>query len=196
MTAEALEIVSDPSAPQGGHALIRLRGLWVMPGSPSYIIEPLDEEALRVEGDGWPSGEHRPLATRIGAEGVEFSIGPEIVDAPALIPGTPVVVKIPNADLRTELRWPNLPLSPSPRRASMVMTPEQRREAAATAAASREIARMRLQARTDERVIDGIAPHAEPSAGRAPTLDQKPEAPIGEIARRFAPVEAEETRSE
>lgn len=125
MSAIGVEIVPDPAASSGGSALIRLNGVWLLPPKTTFRIEPLEDDGETAD-EGWPAGELLPRATRVTQSGIELLVGPEVVDAPALIPGTPVVLTIPAADIREELRWPSLPLSSKPRRRAAVLSSETR----------------------------------------------------------------------
>ncbi len=108
---KSLHIVADTAHPTGGHAVIRLDGIWLLPQAATFRIEPLDE-AIEVDRlSGWPKGDQEPEDVRTTSRGIELLIGPKIVDAPDLLPGTPVTVSVPAAEIEAELRWPDLPLS-------------------------------------------------------------------------------------
>ncbi len=159
MSVVKIEIVRDAASGATGEAVIRLNGLFSLPSSPVFRIDPIDEEAGLEKQDGWPSGELKARSMRLGEQGVELVIGPEVADAPPLLPGTPVAVSIPSADIRHELRWPNLPVARPVRRGAVVMSGEQRAaELAARAKAQRdELARItaeRLAAEQEDLQVD------------------------------------------
>jgi hypothetical protein len=60
-------------------------------------------------------GDLRPRGQRITRDGVDLLIGPEVVGAPALQPGTRVAIYVPSVDAHAELQWPSLPLLRAPR---------------------------------------------------------------------------------
>lgn len=124
MSLMKIEVVPDTSTPSGGHAIIRLRGIALVPPGATFRIDPIDDDAEGPQ-PGWPSGDLKPLETRQTADGVEMRVGPEVVDAPLLEPGTPVTFSVPDADISAELVWPMLPVSQGKITPSMVMTPSQ-----------------------------------------------------------------------
>jgi hypothetical protein len=132
VSAVTVEVVQDARFPHGGHAVIRLHGLWLLPPQAKFRIDPVDDALPEVAAD-WPSGERAPKETRVTSRGVEILVGPDIVDAAGLQPGTPVTVSIPSASISADLRWPNLPVSSSPRRGQVIMSASELRAEIATA---------------------------------------------------------------
>ena len=106
MSIERIEIVPDPSVPAGGYAIVRLYGLGQLPEPANFQIIPMDGQSQ----SGWPNGHLKPRHIRLAARGVEMRIGPEIVNAPGLQPGTPVSFVLPALGVRGNLRWPDLRL--------------------------------------------------------------------------------------
>ena len=157
MTRVTIEIVRDAGVQGGGKALLLLHGLAEVPKPATFRIDLIDDEAMVAPARrGWPAGDLTPLSARLGEKGVELLIGPDVVDAPLLLPGTPVAISVPAAGLRQELRWPSLPVSKVERRAAVVVSGEQRAASiAARAEAQRtELARItaaRLEAERVER---------------------------------------------
>ncbi|MBL8566784.1 MAG: hypothetical protein JNM89_13810 [Hyphomicrobiaceae bacterium] len=153
MSGVSVEVVRE------GEAVIRLDGVFEVPSRTVFVIEPLDDELAASVSPGWPAGELTPVSTRVGAKGVELLIGPEVVDAPRLLPGTPVVISVPGASVRDELRWPSLTLSKSRRRGTAVVTGEQRAaDVAARAEQQRaELARIRAARIEAEREQEAAA---------------------------------------
>ena len=113
MTIMKIEVFPDTSQPAGGHAVIRLKGIALLPPGTTFRIDPIDETLDDGEFNGWPRGDLSPLDTRQTPEGIEMRIGPDVVDAPLLEPGTPVTISVPDSHLSAELIWPDLPLSSS-----------------------------------------------------------------------------------
>lgn len=150
MSAVSVEVVRD------GEAVIRLDGIFEVPPSTVFRIEPLDEEGARA---GWPAGDLKPMSVRVGERGVELLIGADVVDAPRLLPGTPVAISVPGAALRSELRWPSLPPSKGRRRGAAVVTGEKRAaDIAARAEQQRaELARIRAARIAAEREQEAAA---------------------------------------
>jgi hypothetical protein len=132
VSAVTVEVVQDARFPHGGHAVIRLHGLWLLPPQAKFRIDPVDDALPEVAAD-WPSGERTPKETRVTSRGVEILVGPDIVDAAGLQPGTPITVSIPSASISADLRWPNLPVSSAPRRGQVIMSAAELRAEIATA---------------------------------------------------------------
>ncbi len=109
MSTLDVEVLPDSSQPSGGHAIIRLNGVTRLPLFPNFVIRPQDEAISLDDLAGWPKGDRRPLAVRDRAGGIDLYVGPDIVEAPGLVPGTPVVLTIADTELRGELHWPDLP---------------------------------------------------------------------------------------
>jgi hypothetical protein len=145
VSAVTVEVVQDARFPHGGHAVIRLHGLWLLPPQAKFRIDPVDDAVPEVAAD-WPSGERTPKETRVTSRGVEILVGPDIVDAAGLQPGTPITVSIPSASISADLRWPNLPVSSTPRRGQVIMSAAELRAEIATAERQR---REREQAAVD-----------------------------------------------
>jgi hypothetical protein len=145
VSAVTVEVVQDARFPHGGHAVIRLHGLWLLPPQAKFRIDPVDD-ALPGGTTDWPSGERVPKETRVTSRGVEILVGPDIVDAGALQPGTPVTISIPSASISADLRWPNLPVSSTPRRGQVIMSAAELRAEIATA---ERLRREREQAAAD-----------------------------------------------
>lgn len=111
MRVENVEVLPDPANPRGGHAIIRLKGVWLLPPGATFRLEPADGDTSFNRLRGWPRGDQRPRATRVTGQGIELLVGPEIVDAPDLQPGTHVRFRIQSLDLERQLEWPTLPMS-------------------------------------------------------------------------------------
>ncbi len=137
MTGEKIEIVKDASSED--EAIIRLVDVFELPEKAVFRIEALDDGAGIEEPPGWPSGDHTALRMRVGEKGVELIVKAADIDAPALLPGTPVAVSVPSASIREELRWPGIQASArNARRGIVVVSAEKRRaEIAARAKARR-----------------------------------------------------------
>lgn len=125
MTIMKIEVFPDTSQPAGGHAVIRLKGIALLPPGSTFRIDPIDDSLDDGDIDGWPRGDLHPLDTRQTPEGIELRVGPDVVDAPMLEPGTPVTISVPNSKLTAELIWPDLPLSSKAASAPVVMSPSQ-----------------------------------------------------------------------
>ncbi|MCB1511467.1 MAG: sel1 repeat family protein [Hyphomicrobiaceae bacterium] len=120
MNQVSIQVLRHPDHDQPGHAVILLAGLSTLPSGATYSVSPLDEEDN--ETTGWPERDLRPAEVRTTERGIELVVGPEVVDAPALQPGTPVSVSIPDAGLTGELLWPSLVPSQSTRRRTVVVS--------------------------------------------------------------------------
>ncbi|MDZ4842243.1 MAG: hypothetical protein SH859_08905, partial [Hyphomicrobium aestuarii] len=95
MSMMKIEVVPDPSVTTGGHAIIRLHGVAILPPGATLRIDPIDESL--ADEEGWPNGEFTPLDTRQTPDGLELRVGPDIVDAPLLEPGVPVTITVSEA---------------------------------------------------------------------------------------------------
>lgn len=106
MTKSLIDISADESHPEGGHAIILVRSVDTMPEPLNFTISALPE------GPGsepkWSLGTRSPSTARLTPEGLVLHVGPGIVDAPELKPGTPVVLTIPPGRIHAEFRWPDL----------------------------------------------------------------------------------------
>lgn len=111
MKVDSVEIVPDQAALKGGQAIIRLKGIWLLPPGATFRIEPADGNTSFNRMRGWPRGDLRARATRVTGQGIELIIGPDIVDAPDLTPGTRVRLRIQTISLDTVLDWPALPVA-------------------------------------------------------------------------------------
>jgi Sel1 repeat len=125
MSVVKIDVLPDPTMPEGGHAIIRLRGVALLPPGATFRIDPIDDALNDNHADGWPHGEHHPLETRQTAYGIEMRVGPSIVDAPLLEPGTPVTISVPDGELSGDIVWPDIPLSNALVQAPVLMTPAQ-----------------------------------------------------------------------
>lgn len=123
MNMMKIEVVPDPSVTTGGHAIIRLKGVALLPPGATFRIDPIDEALADV--DGWPYGDLRPLESRQTPEGLELRIGPSVVDAPLLEPGVPVVITVDDAQFSAEIVWPSIPVSTGAATAPVVMSASQ-----------------------------------------------------------------------
>lgn len=185
MNAISVEAVRD------GQAIIRLNGVTELPRSTSFRIEPIDDTNDPGQIQGWPRGDLAPQSARVGERGVELLIGPEVVDAPSLRPGTPVVISVPGARVRSELRWPNLPVSKVRRRGAPVVTGAQRiADMSARAEQQRaELARIRaarIEAEKEqEEAALALLASRRMSAGEA-RAERVPSIPLEKVAEVIA----------
>jgi hypothetical protein len=123
ITVEAYE---DESRPQGGHAIILLHGLDVVSERPSFRLKPVDAAA---DARGTPRVRPMsPLAVRKTHQGVELLVGPEVVANPLLLSGTPVIIELPDAQVRGEFLWPSVRPLLQPRRRHVVVVKPRRIE--------------------------------------------------------------------
>lgn len=112
MTTKSVHILPDTAHPEGGFAVIRIDGVWLLHDRAIVRIEPLDEEGnWRAPDEGWPAVDQVPLDVRTTSRGIELVVGPAVVDAAALLPGQLVAVSVPAADVEAELVWPDIPRS-------------------------------------------------------------------------------------
>lgn len=180
MTKINLDVVEAKGA-EGGYAAIRVNGLTSMPSDPTFRIDPIDE-ALAQEGEvDWPTGPRRPASVQAHAEGYDLVLGPDVLDSPLLLPGTPVMISITDTPAMAELIWPSIALRSTRSRRPVIVTDELRdaeRQAAdirrnqaatalAAATARAEAARIELESVTAESQHRG---RARASARAVPKL--------------------------
>lgn len=108
MSEGRIQVVTDASVAGDARAVIRLNGIFYLPADISFRIEPLDSQINADADPGWPGGERKPVDSRVGEAGLELQMGPDVMEARLLAPGTPVRISIPSAALSEELRWPDL----------------------------------------------------------------------------------------
>jgi len=118
LTVQAYE---DQSRAEGGHAVIVVRGLDAAVDKLSFRIRPL--EAGRTDGAGgsWLDGGASTVSKSQASDGIEFLVGPEIVESELLMPGTVVEIEIPEAGARGEFLWPSVAPMLRPKRRNIVL---------------------------------------------------------------------------
>lgn len=175
MTLMKIEVFPDTSIPAGGHAIIRIKGMALLPPGATFRIDPIDDALDNGDPSGWPYGELHPIETRQTADGVEMRVGPEVVDAPLLEPGTPVTISVPDGDFSAELVWPDLPVSSGTFAAPVVMTPSQMAAELASAEGARLEAGRATQAAQWASAVSQPPPLVVDAtvAARLATLEQK-----------------------
>lgn len=172
MSEITIEVVEDTDHPQGGHAVIRLNGLWLLPANATYRIDPVDDTDEGELPADWPQGDRTPMSTRLTPQGVEIVVGPDVVDAPSMLPGTPVAVSVPAAFVRAEVLWPDLPVSTPPPAPPVVLTAAElaaELDAVALASRQRQEAEALLQLRQH---MNGTAASASHRDGDSKDLAQ------------------------
>lgn len=109
MTLKSIHIIPDPAHPEGGHAVIRIDGVWLLHERATFRIEPLDDAVDADDLRDWPHGEQLPLDVRTTARGIELVVGPAVVDAVDLPPGATVSISVPAAQiLAAQALWPDV----------------------------------------------------------------------------------------
>lgn len=112
MTQPLIDISADQSKPEGGHAIVLVRDITEMPDPLQFRISALPDDPDDAESTTeWSLGEHKPIAAGLTPDGLVMKIGPVVVDAPELQPGTPVVFALTSASVSVELSWPDLPVT-------------------------------------------------------------------------------------
>lgn len=120
MSEVRVEVLPESTPGDGSRAVIRLNGIYYLPADVTFRLDPVDG---RINGDadpGWPGGDRKPSGSRLSATGIEMHIGPDIVEARLLAPGTPVRISIPAAAVKEEIRWPDI--GPRSRRGARTTT--------------------------------------------------------------------------
>ncbi len=121
MRKVSVEVLEDASHPEGGFAVILLLGVQALPDGAEFRLKPVEARGAADNGFGssWPQGEQRPRAVRGTEAGIELLIGPDIVESPALLPGTLGVIEIQSAGIRGEFLWPSIRPTARPRRRNL-----------------------------------------------------------------------------
>ena len=126
-----VEAFEDPSRPQGGHAVILLRGVDTIPERPSIRLRPVEIGEMGEVRGLWRGGRIEPVTTRSTPIGTELVVGPDIVGHPHLLAGMPIIIEVPEADVRGEFLWPSVAPLAAPRRRHVVV-PRNPRQVIAT----------------------------------------------------------------
>lgn len=171
MTEVSISVLTDPDPSRAGEAILRLTGVALVPPGSTFRIDPIDDEGSAELPEGWPVGELKPSAQRITNDGVDLVIGSDVVEAAALLPGTPVTISVPAVGARAELRWPSLPVAKPARRPAVVVSGEQRAAELAARAAAERAAAARAELEREE-------------AERAARIRAEAEAQAEELARK------------
>jgi hypothetical protein len=180
-----ITVHGNPDPAGLGQAIIRLTGVALVPPGSIVRIEPIADDVPASDPEDWPSPDLKPLEARITADGVDLVVGAEVVEAPALLPGTPVAISVPSVGARAEVHWPAMALAPARRGAAVVMSGAQRAaELAARSEADRlaaleaaEAARREADAigESQRRASEAALRLAEESALSRLTLPGEPE---------------------
>ena len=100
---EAFEHLTHP---EGGHAVIVLRGAPPLADDASFRLKPLgpghDADTTPADLDR----DFHPVSTTVTAGGVVLLVGPDVTGNPQLFPGELVEIVVPSAGLRGHFHWP------------------------------------------------------------------------------------------
>ncbi|MEZ5855557.1 MAG: tetratricopeptide repeat protein [Hyphomicrobiaceae bacterium] len=172
MTEVSISVLNDPETADA--AIIRLTGVALLPPGSTFRITPIDDGVGDALPDGWPAGDLKPVRQRITSDGVDLLMGPDVLTAPGLLPGTPVTITVDSVGARGELRWPTLPLpKPEPRQRRVVTAERLARELAERAEAEKSAAEAAARAKetaapsTNLKGADDIAQPEAPADGAA-----------------------------
>ena len=108
MSAYQVAVVADDQSQSSGTAVIRIDGLKQWPENATLRILPIDEAAVPPQSEGWPWGDITPLRVIETEAGVDVILGPDVVGSARLVPGTPITIKVPDAKLEVDARWPSV----------------------------------------------------------------------------------------
>ena len=99
---------ADPAHPEGGHAVLLLRG----------VMEPPADARFRILREGWAKGTLGPDGWQVGdallspdrveasPQGLRLYLGPRVVD---WLEAGPVQFRLPGAGIQAPLFWPDVP---------------------------------------------------------------------------------------
>ncbi len=120
--------VVETGATDSGHTAIRISGLASLPPDPTFRIDPIDETLMESSDVDWPAGPRRPQSV-IPREGAfDLVLGPDVLESPLLLPGTPVVISITDTPIVKELIWPSIPTRVRRKRRPVIVTAELREQ--------------------------------------------------------------------
>ncbi len=190
MTQPLIDISPDASKPEGGHAIVLVRAVAEMPDPLLFTISALPDDPDDPNSvKDWSLGEHKPIAARLTPDGLVMKIGPAIVDATELQPGTPVVFAVTSAGISAELGWPDLPVTIPGSLPAPLMDPSDLR-AHKIEEAKHDSAQSQADKALDAAIAESIARDAPLS--RAPTSAQPPQnvANLADISAAVAPAAA------
>jgi phosphate transport system substrate-binding protein len=134
----SVEVLEDASHPEGGYAVLLLRGVASLPDGATFRLKPVEARGNNDTwaGEAWPQGELTPRAIRASTGGIEILVGPDIVECPALLPGTLGVVEVRSAGVRGEFLWPSIKPTARPRRRNLTVVKPTRPVPASAASKS------------------------------------------------------------
>ena len=101
-----IEAFEDRSRPEGGHAVIVLRGIEGVSGCPAFRLRPVEAGGAGSPLPPWAVRELKPLAVEMRDGSAGLIVGPELTDSPALQPGVPLEISVPALGVRGEFLWP------------------------------------------------------------------------------------------
>ncbi len=116
-----VEAVEDRSRAEGGHAVILLRGVERLPGQVRFRLRPADADAVPSEVATALAGDLSPIAVEATNDGLALSIGPQLTELQGLVPGTQMVIALPDAGVQGEFAWPAVAPSSRPRRRNIMI---------------------------------------------------------------------------
>lgn len=123
MNKVSVEVLEDASHPEGGYAVLLLRGVTSLPDGATFRLKPVEARGNNdvASGEAWPQGELTPRAVRAATGGIEILVGPDIVECAALLPGTLGVIEVRSAGVRGEFLWPSIKPTARPRRRNLTV---------------------------------------------------------------------------
>ena len=156
MTQPLIDISPDDTFPEGGHAIVLVRDVTALPEPVRFTIRALPDDPDDPQPHAaWSLDEREPLSAYLAPEGLVLTIGPDVVDAPELQPGTPVAFAVPAADINAEISWPDLPVTIPDSLPMPVMDPSELR--VHKIENKRLEAEAAAQAEADKAMVDAIA---------------------------------------
>lgn len=115
-----VEAVEDRSRAEGGHALILLRGIASQPATGKFKVTPVDADAPLPDARSLTEKIFTPLAMSESGGDLALSVGPEITEHPALLPGTAYTIEVVELGVSGVLLWPAITPSVRPKRRNIM----------------------------------------------------------------------------
>ncbi len=115
-----VEAVEDRSRPEGGYAVIVLRGAKAPPKSVRFRLEAVDADSVLLEARALLEMVHEPLGVRVTEDGIALEIGPGLADSAFLVPGMPLTITLLDAGLCGEFLWPAVTPLARPKRRNIM----------------------------------------------------------------------------
>ncbi len=118
--------IVETGAADNDHTAIRISGLSSLPADPTFRIDPIDESLMESGDVDWPAGPRRPQTVLLRDGVYDLVLGPDVLESPLLLAGTPVIISVTDTTIVKELMWPSIPTRKRRKRRPVIVTEELR----------------------------------------------------------------------